>query len=59
MHPQVRQDIVRTLRMGSPRTFQVSFFRQNLSFRVVNKDYARGEATGLPAYCEEMLEYIT
>ena len=50
---------MRTLRMGSPRTFQVSFFRQNLSFRVVNKDYARGEATGLPAYCEEMLEYIT
>lgn len=30
---KVRSDITSSLRMRAPRTFQVSFFRDNLTFR--------------------------
>ena len=32
---QVRQDVMSTLRMRAPRQFEVSFFRPNLLFSVV------------------------
>ncbi|GAB4821155.1 hypothetical protein N2152v2_008201 [Parachlorella kessleri] len=56
--PQVRDDITSTLRMKAPRTFQVSFFRGNLDFSVVEKSFVASEESGLPEYMEEMLTYI-
>eukprot|EP00887_Chlorella_sp_A99_P007924 scaffold12.g7924.t1 len=55
---KVRDDIIRALKMTLHQTFQVSFYRANLRFRVVLKDFAKSDETGLPAYLEQMLEYI-
>lgn len=46
--PKVRDDIMSTLRMRSPRTFQVSFFRPNLHFHVVE---ARAQRAARSASC--------
>ncbi|KAI7836066.1 hypothetical protein COHA_010035 [Chlorella ohadii] len=54
----VRQDIVTTLRMRAPAQFTVSFFRPNLLFRVIQKDYSRHEESGLEGYLHDMLTYI-
>ncbi|PRW57979.1 ATP-dependent DNA helicase Q-like 1 isoform A [Chlorella sorokiniana] len=55
---KVRQDIVTTLRMRAPAQFTVSFFRPNLLFRVIQKDYSRHEESGLEGYLHGMLTYI-
>ncbi|KAL6785285.1 RECQ1 [Auxenochlorella protothecoides x Auxenochlorella symbiontica] len=56
--PEVRKDILSSLRMRYVCKFVVSFFRPNLTFKVIQKDYKRNEESMLPGYLHHMLEYI-
>ncbi|KAI3425882.1 hypothetical protein D9Q98_007855 [Chlorella vulgaris] len=56
--PKVRQDVLSTLHMPCPRQFQVSFYRSNLRFSVIKKEYGRSAETGLEEYLESMLLFI-
>ena len=56
---EVKKDIIKSLHMRrSLSTFQVSFFRPNLSLHVVPKDTKKMKESGLPKYMEHMLCYI-
>jgi len=56
--PQVRQDVLRSLHMTAAAQFTVSFFRENLTFRVIPKDYTLDKDSGLQAWQLRLLEYI-
>lgn len=55
---EVRSDILTSLGMKTPATFNVSFFRKNLILRVIPKDYQKDKETTL--YCWELrlIEYV-
>ncbi len=59
--PQVRQDVLSSLKMTNAEKFTVSFFRDNLTFRIVPKSYAPAEGSGptrRAAWEAELLEFI-
>lgn len=55
---KVRDDIMKSLHMKDPSIFSVSFFRANLTFRVISKDYNKHPETGLTFWEVEMLKYV-
>jgi len=57
--PQVQQDILCSLRMKSPAVFNVSFYRSNLTFRVVTKDYSVDKDTQQPQWMVDLLSFIS
>lgn len=54
----VKKDITKSLLLRQPAQFQVSFFRPNLTLKVIQKDYSKVPETGIPVYQEHMLNYI-
>ncbi len=56
---KVRQDVLSSLKMRSAAQFQVSFFRDNLTFRVLPKDYTQDKETKLSGWESQLLDYIT
>jgi bloom syndrome protein len=54
----VRDDVLRSLAMRAPARFTVSFFRDNLTFRVCPKDYAPDKESGLQAWQARLLQYV-
>jgi len=55
---RVRADILSSLRMRTPTTFTISFFRKNLTFRVIPKDYSIDQETKRPVWENTMLQFI-
>ena len=56
---KVRQDVLSSLKMRSAAQFKVSFFRDNLTFRVLPKDYTMDKETKLSGWETQLLDYIT
>jgi len=56
---KVRQDVLSSLKMRSAAQFKVSFFRDNLTFRVLPKDYTTDKETKLSGWETQLLDYIT
>jgi len=56
---KVRHDVLSSLKMRSAVQFQVSFFRDNLTFRVLPKDYTTDKETRLSGWETQLLDYIT
>ena len=55
---RVRSDVLNSLKMKHPAQFTVSFFRENLTFRVLPKEYGIDTETKLQAWQTALLEYI-
>lgn len=55
---KVRRDIIASLRMKNPALFTVSFYRSNLIFRVVPKDYSKDPEIGLTVWESNILKYV-
>lgn len=55
----VRDDVTKTLKMRNPAIFTVSFFRQNLTFRVIPKDYTVDKETKQTGWVTSLLSYIS
>ncbi|KAL4526205.1 hypothetical protein Ndes2437B_g07460 [Nannochloris sp. 'desiccata'] len=56
---KVAQDVLSSLKMRSAAQFKVSFFRDNLTFRVLPKDYTMDKETKLSGWETQLLDYIT
>ncbi len=56
---KVRHDVLTSLKMQSAAQFKVSFFRDNLTFRVLPKDYTIDKDTKLSGWETQLLDYIT
>lgn len=55
---RVRADIVTSLKLRSPAQFTVSFYRENLTFRVIPKVFAVDKEAKLPEWQVAILNYI-
>jgi RecQ family ATP-dependent DNA helicase len=56
---KVRHDVLSSLKMRSAAQFKVSFFRDNLTFRVLPKEYTIDKETKLSGWETQLLDYIT
>ena len=54
----VQQDVLSSLRMRTARQFSVSFFRDNLTFRVVPKDYSVDKESKRPTWETQLVDFI-
>lgn len=56
--PSVRSDVIQSLKMTNFESFVVSFFRENLTMRVIPKDYKKDPESEIPAWEARILEYV-
>ncbi|KAI8105025.1 hypothetical protein M9435_000198 [Picochlorum sp. BPE23] len=54
----VRSDVIQSLKMKNFESFVVSFFRENLTMRVIPKDYKKDPESEIPAWEARILEYV-